>query len=220
MLTKGLVEIVRKKEVVFVAVFEDAHFNAQPEKGEFPGGIAIADFLRHEESRTALARHARRLKPKRRNDFEEEYYYWDWCEHWCSRNGIHRTDVLYSLLQLLKESRFEVEAPSKTRYRRVQDFYYTIDLSSKELHIKWCGAQRERQISYPFSEIPPNNELHIRLYNPEAGSQKSKLEQLKKFESAQKTCSELKPWLFDDGRIPRLLYPSSSNIERVLYQIE
>ena len=202
MLTKDLVEIVRKEKVVFVAVFEDAHFNAQPEKGEFPGGNAIADFLRHEESRTALASHARRLKPKRRNDFEKKYHYWDWCEHWCSRNGIHRTYVLYTLPQLLKASRFEIEAPSKTRYRGVQNFYYTIDL---KLHIKWCGAQRERQISYPFSEIPPNNELHICLYNPEAESQKSKLEQLKEFESAQKTCSKLKPWLFDDGRIPRLL---------------
>ena len=205
MSTAGLVEIVREEEVVFVAVFKDAHFNAQPEKDEFPGGNAIADFLRDEKTCTALTGRERQLKPKGRNDFEKEYHYWDWCEKWCRKNGIHRTYVLYSLLQLLEESQFEVEVPSKTRYGGVQNFYYTIDLSSEELHIKWCGAQCERQISYPFSEIAPNNELHIRLYNPEAESQKSKLEQLKEFESAQKTCSKLKPWLFDDGRIPRLL---------------
>lgn len=201
----GLVRIVREEEVVFVDVLQDGHFNAQPEKLDTPQGNVIADFLRDEARRTALASHAKRLKPKGSNDFQNENYYWDWCERWQCRNGMQRAYILPSLLQLLQEkSQSEVEVPSETRDEDYQDFYYTIDLTSETLTIKWCYAWHERTIGYHFSDLPPNNELHIRLYNPNSKVQESKIKRLQTFESANNTCIYLRKWLFEEGMRPKL----------------
>ena len=70
----GFIQIVRRQKVVFAANLEDGHFNARPEKGGSPEGHAITGFLRDEESRSALASHADRLKPLRRNLDDEGFY--------------------------------------------------------------------------------------------------------------------------------------------------
>lgn len=201
----GLVRIVREEEVVFVDVLQDGHFNAQPEKLDTPQGNVIADFLRDEKTCTALASHAKRLKPKGPNDFEQKNDYWDWCERWQRRNGMQDAYLLPSLLQLLREkSPSEVEVPSETRYEKFQEFYYTIDLTSKTLTIKWCYGRHKRIIKYQFSNLPPNNELHIRLYNPDSKVQESKIERLQEFEFANEICIYLRKWLFEEGMRPKL----------------
>ncbi|KAI6807381.1 hypothetical protein KC343_g19010 [Hortaea werneckii] len=84
-----------------------------------------------------------------------------------------------------------------------QDFWYTVDLTLGELHIH-CP---QGSVLYPFPEIPTDEELHIRLYNPGEEDQERKLNQLEKFESAEKSALEFKRWLFYDGKFPKILYP-------------
>lgn len=205
----GWIRIVRRQKVVFAANLEDGHFDARPQKGVFPGGNAITGFLRDEESRSALASYADRLEPLRRKHFRDKGFYRFWCQDWCDRNGVDEANILYSLLQFLElqlleeESSSMISTPTQAMKGEYREFWYTVDLTSGELHIH-CS---QSSVLYQFPEIPTDEEIHIRLYNPGVEDQERKLNQLEKFESAEKSFLEFKRWLFYDGKFPEILYP-------------